>query len=296
MLNQGYRYRHVIGPEGKNIPLLAYLAQNFNHSNETEWAQRLADGELELDGSVIGANLSLRPGQVLVWNRPGWTEEETPQSYTVLWQDDHLVAVNKPSGLPTLPGAGFFQNTLLSLVVREFPAARPLHRLGRATSGVVLFGLTPEATSLLLRDWSGMEKQYLALGSGIADQDLLDIRTPIGEMHHPRLGKVFAANTAGKPSRSVARVVERRLDSTLFQVDLLTGRPHQIRIHLASVGHPLVGDPLYTHGGVPKAESPGLPGDGGYWLHARRVVFRHPISHQQVAIEAPVPAPLMAGR
>jgi 23S rRNA pseudouridine1911/1915/1917 synthase len=91
-------------------------------------------------------------------------------------------------------------------------------------------------------------------------------------------------------------VVERRLDSTLFQVDLLTGRPHQIRIHLASVGHPLVGDPLYTHGGVPKVESPGLPGDGGYWLHARRVVFRHPISHQQVAIEASVPAPLMAGR
>lgn len=295
MQNQGYRYRHVVGPEGKGIPLAAYLAHAFNHSTETEWVDRLAGGELELDGTVAISNSRLRPGQVVIWNRPGWLEEETPTSFEVLWHDGHLVAVHKPSGLPTLPGAGFYQNTLLTLVQAQFPDARPLHRLGRATSGVVLFGLTPEATSRLLGDWGGVTKQYLALGTGIAHSDRLDIRTPIGEVDHPRLGKVFAASPTGKPSRSVATVVERREDSTLFRVDLHTGRPHQIRIHLASAGHPLAGDPLYTHGGVPKIDNPGLPGDGGYWLHAERMEFTHPLSGLKVIVLAKCPLMLQSG-
>ena len=293
MQNHGYRYRHVVGPEGKGHSLVAYLALTFNHSTESEWMERLVGGELELDGVVTLSNSHLRPGQVLVWNRPGWQEEETPGSFEVLWTDEHLVAVHKPGGLPTLPGAGFYRNTLLSLVREEFPEARPLHRLGRATSGVVLFGLSLEATSRLLRGWGGVTKQYLALSEGVATEDHLDLRTPIGEVDHPRLGMVFAASPTGKPSRSVATVVERRQDTTVFRVNLHTGRPHQIRIHLASAGYPLAGDPLYTHGGVPKPENPGLPGDGGYWLHAHKLTFHHPVTHQSVTIQAKCPPTLM---
>jgi 23S rRNA pseudouridine1911/1915/1917 synthase len=141
-----------------------------------------------------------------------------------------------------------------------------------------------------------LAKQYLALGTGIATTGTLDIQTPIGEVDHPRLGKVFGASPTGKPSRSVATVVERRTETTLFRVDLHTGRPHQIRIHLASAGHPLLGDPLYTHGGVPKTDNPGLPGDGGYWLHAERLVFTHPITKQTVSVVAEGPKVLRAGR
>ena len=87
-------------------------------------------------------------------------------------------------------------------------------------------------------------------------------------MPHERLGSVHAAVDRGKASRSVARVLERREKTTLVEVQILTGRPHQVRIHLAWAGHPLWGDPLYVPGGVPRADSPGLPGDGGYLLHA----------------------------
>ncbi|MEQ1825974.1 MAG: RluA family pseudouridine synthase, partial [Pirellula sp.] len=186
-------------------------------------------------------------------------------------------------------GAGFFLNTLLSMVRTQIPGARPLHRLGRATSGLVLFGLDACTTASLSRTWTLVQKQYQALAVGVASLDTYDIRCVIGQCDHPRLGKVYAACETGKSARSVARVLQRRANSTVFEVDLHTGRPHQIRIHLASIGHPLVGDPLYASGGQPIGDHPGLPGDSGYWLHAKRLAFEHPVTHECLDLAAPIP-------
>jgi 23S rRNA pseudouridine1911/1915/1917 synthase len=105
---------------------------------------------------------------------------------------------------------------------------------------------------------------------------------------------VWAASAGGKASKSLAKVVSRRAkdggSSTTFEVSLYSGRPHQIRIHLASVGHPLVGDPLYGVGGKPLKDLPGLPGDGGYFLHAQFLRFEHPITGELVEIEAVLPS------
>ena len=191
--------------------------------------------------------------------------------------------------LPTIPGAGFYLNTLLSLVRADFPQANPVHRLGRATSGLVLFALNSQIASTLNQGWAQVHKQYQALGSGVASQEAYDIRTPIGPQAHPRLGQVHAASPTGKPSRSIARTLQRRANTTVFEVDLLTGRPHQIRIHLACIGHPLEGDPLYADGGQPKIDQPGLPGDAGYWLHAKRLQFEHPSSGERLVLIAPLP-------
>jgi 23S rRNA pseudouridine1911/1915/1917 synthase len=288
-LNQGYSYREVVGLSASGHSTLSYLATHFDHSTESQWQQRLDAGELTLEGNVAGGAESLSPGKILVWNRPGWLEPDTPRDYTVLYRDQDLLAVDKPSGLPTIPGAGFFQNTLLSLVQLDYPEARPLHRLGRATSGLVLFALNGQSAAALSRNWPQVQKQYQALGSLVASQDTYDIQSPIGEHEHPALGKVHAANPSGKASRSVARVLERRSNSTVFEVDLHTGRPHQIRIHLAFIGHPLVGDPLYATGGLPRIDQPGLPGDSGYWLHAKRLRFEHPVTRESIVVNSPTP-------
>lgn len=288
-LNQGYSYRHVLGPEATGHTTLSYLARHFSHSNAAEWQARIAAGEVLLNDTIANGRESLRAGTVLVWNRPGWVEEETPQEYGVIFRDEHLLVVDKPSGLPTIPGGGFYINTLLSRVHAEFPEARPLHRLGRATSGVVLFALDSETAATLSQRWPDVHKQYQALGSGVASQELYDIQAPIGPQVHPRLGQVHAASETGKPARSIARVLQRRAKTTVFEVDLLTGRPHQIRIHLACIGHPLEGDPLYATGGQARLDQPGLPGDAGYWLHAKRVVFAHPVSGERLDLTAPLP-------
>ena len=288
-LNQGYSYRHVLGSNAIGQTATSYLAKFFSHSNEVEWRTRIEAGEIQVDGKILSSDEMIHPGSSLVWNRPGWIEDETPQSFELVYLDSDLLAVNKPSGLPTLPGGGFYLNTLLHLVRAKYPEARPLHRLGRATSGLVLFALNHSAASKITLDWSKVEKTYQGLGSGVAAESSYDIGHPIGKEMHPRLGDVFAASSVGKPARSVARTIERRMDSTLFEIDLHTGRPHQIRIHLAVIGHPLVGDPLYEIGGKPKQEDPGLPGDSGYHLHAKRIALEHPTRRTRVELYAALP-------
>jgi 23S rRNA pseudouridine1911/1915/1917 synthase len=101
---------------------------------------------------------------------------------------------------------------------------------------------------------------------------------------------VWGANPGGKPSKSLAKVISRGTSTTTFEVSLHSGRPHQIRIHLASIGHPLVGDPLYGMGGQPLENLPGLPGDGRYFLHAQFLKFHHPITEEEINLEATLPA------
>lgn len=287
--NQGYSYRHCISPKWAGRSLLDYLSIEFDHSSREEWNCRVAGGEIVVNERIVSFEQHLQAGDLVVWNRPPWDEEDVPRDFTVIYEDQWLLAVDKPSGLPTLPGAGFLQNTLLSIVQEQFPEAYSLHRLGRATSGLVLFARDRQTASVIQSHWSQIHKQYQALASGITALDHYDIYVPIGPVPHPRLGSVHAASISGKPARSVARVLERRVDSTLCEVDLITGRPHQIRIHLASIGHPLVGDPLYAPGGIPRDDNPGLPGDAGYSLHAKRLEFTHPVTKQHIILHSPLP-------
>jgi 23S rRNA pseudouridine1911/1915/1917 synthase len=184
------------------------------------------------------------------------------------------------------------ENTLLRLVQRQTPTANPVHRLGRGTSGIVLFAKSPEAAARLSADWNTprIEKIYRALAQHVAQHDEYEILTPIGLVPHPLIGSVWAASPSGKPSKSVARVISRTSDTTTFEVSLHSGRPHQIRIHLASIGHPLVGDPLYGFNGQPLENLPGLPGDGGYFLHAQFLRFQHPFTGERIELEAALPS------
>ncbi|PKU76855.1 RNA pseudouridine synthase 5-like [Dendrobium catenatum] len=156
-----------------------------------------------------------------------------------------------------------------------------------------------------------ISKFYRALVRGILEYDEILIEQPIGMVQYPGVAKgLYVASSSGKPAMSKVQVLERdtQQNRTVVQVEIHSGRPHQIRIHLAFIGHPLVGDPLYQGGGQPnlletetiedsfaedggyqKPERP-LPGDCGYYLHARRLVLCHPSMEKMIEIIAPLPS------
>ena len=248
------------------------------HTPASVWRERIEAGLVLVDGQRASAEAWLTRGQRVDWVRPPWEEPEVPLAYGVLYEDEDMVAVAKPSGLPTNPGGGFLEHTLLHLVRRRYPGASPIHRLGRGTSGLVLFSRTPAANAALcgmLREHR-MTKRYRALVEGHPEEDAFTVDTPIGPVPHALLGTVHAASAEGKAARSHARVIERREADSLVEVRIETGRPHQIRIHMAAAGHPLVGDPLYGAGGGMKEGVNALPGDIGYFLHALHLSLLHP--------------------
>jgi 23S rRNA pseudouridine1911/1915/1917 synthase len=295
-LNRGFHYQERLGESAKGRTLLSYLSERYRHSSPVEWQRRIEDGLVLVEGAPVRADRALTEGESLVWNRPPWREPQAPTSFAVLYDDEDVLGVAKPAGLPTLPGGSFLENTLLARVRRRYKGASPLHRLGRGTSGIVLFALSPDARRALTRSWENdVERSYRALVTGRFPLGETILEHSIGLVPHRLLGSVHAVNATGKRARSRVRLLEHREDSSLVEIEIETGRPHQIRIHLAAAGHPLVGDPLYPPGGVPAPDVDALPGTTGYHLHAHRVSFPHPRTSREVVILCGPPPLYRAG-
>lgn len=288
--NRGFAYVSRVGGKAVGKELLDHLCEAFTHSSRSTWQARIDAGEVTLGGRRAEAGEFLRCEDRLVWHRPPWVEPSVPLDFAVLHRDRDLIAVAKPSGLPTLPGGGFLESTLLAVVRERFPEASPLHRLGRGTSGIVLLARNRTAGRKVLSDWEqGVKKVYRALAGGTVGPDSFEVDAPIGKAPHHLLGYVHAAASDGKPSRSLVRVLERRKEATLVEVEIITGRPHQIRIHMATAGHPLLHDPLYPPGGVPDTYTNALPGDPGYLLHAMHLSLRQPSTGRVLNIDCMPP-------
>ncbi len=288
-LNAGHAYRDRVGEPAASIA--DFYAGRYPHSDQNLWIQRLAAGEIWCNGVQLRADAPLQAGVL--------TE------HAIVFDDGDLLVLNKPSGLPVLPAGGFLEHTLLAQLQGWVASGqicalaghpRPVHRLGRFTSGLLVCARRSETRAWLsaqLRDSTSgavdvgsgrsCRKLYRALCQPLPSEWLVGetraVTASIGRRAHPLLGEIWCvaepADPAALASRSDITLLERCGEACWVEVAIATGRPHQIRIHTAFIGAPLLGDPLYRVGGL--AESGSLPGAGGYRLHAYRLQLHPPV-------------------
>ena len=279
-VNHGYSHRAELPPGADGRALLDFLVETWRHGDAAAWRARLERGEVRLGEAVATGDERLRAGQLLCWQRPPWEEPPAPLGFALLHRDDHVLAVGKPAGLPSMPSGGrYLEHTLLHQVRRRFPDATLVHRLDRGTSGALLLARTPAARRAFseLFQSGRIERLYRGRIVGSPSDETFTIDAPIGEVAHPAIGRAFAVTATGRRSRTEVKVVERDGATSLVEIRIESGRPHQIRIHLAWAGFPLVGEPFFLAGGAPRIDGGARPGDVGYALHAISLRCDHPL-------------------
>jgi 23S rRNA pseudouridine1911/1915/1917 synthase len=292
-------------PGGQRLDqALALVLPQYSRSRLAAW---IKDGSVALDGRPARPRDAVFGGEQVVVRAHARTDESVAAErmpLVVRHRDAHLFVIDKPAGLVVHPGAGnrahTLQNGLLALdpKLAQVPRAGIVHRIDKDTSGLLVVARTlPAHTALVaaLREHE-VQREYLALcvgcltGGGTVDK-------PIGRHRTDRLRMAVRAD--GRAAITHYRIEERFARHTLLRVILETGRTHQIRVHLAHVGHPLVGDPLYGGrrqlvAGLAAEERTALAAFPRQALHAARLQFEHPVTGKLVTVESPLPADLAA--
>ena len=279
---------------GKRLDqLLRERLPQYSRSRLQDWIEQdrvLVDGTSEKRSYLLkGAErIEVHPGELAPLRA---TAEDLPLE--VLYEDADVIAINKPAGMVVHSGAGQHSGTLVNAVLHRFGKLssvggelRPgiVHRLDRFTSGVILIARSDAAHRNLAEQFAArkVKKIYVALVHGRVKSDTGKIDTPIARDPVRRI-RMTARLSHGRQAITSYRVIGRFKESTLLEVAIGTGRTHQIRVHLASIGHPVVGDKLY---GAPASAL------GRYFLHARQITFTSPGTGEQITVSAPLPGEL----
>lgn len=286
-----------------------FLVRQGFPSSRASIQRWIEEGRVRLNGETTKPSYKLRPGDVVEVQAPA----EAPASdnqlepwdfpITILYEDDHLLAVSKPAGVVTHPGAGNRNRTLVHAIIVQRPqlsavghVMRPgvVHRLDRETSGVLLLAKTEAAylaTTRMFKD-RRIEKHYRALTFGLWVQREGRIDTPLGRDPRDRK-KISTRARKSRTAVTLYRVLQQGGCGAFLDVQILTGRTHQIRVHLSSENHPIVGDARYGGANWSRIPNPQLrallKSSEFFGLHAFSLSFSHPVTAEPVHVECPLP-------
>jgi 23S rRNA pseudouridine1911/1915/1917 synthase len=301
----------VTSSDAKGERLDAWLARQLPTLSRSRLQALIDEGHVLLDGRRTRPSARLRSGQaVRVHVPPPVPAEPQPEDIpiSVVHEDTRLLVVNKPAGLVVHPGAGRSRGTLVNALLRHVRdlsgvggVVRPgiVHRLDRGTSGLLVVAKDDETHRSLVQQFAGrtVEKEYLALVLGNPARDSGEVDSPIGRDPVHRK-KMSVRAPRGREARTSWRVEERFDGAALLRVRIHTGRTHQIRVHLASIGHPVAGDAVYggrrspsSRRGAAREAFASLDRPA---LHAARLAFTHPKTGERLTFEAPLPADLLS--
>jgi len=298
----------VVPPECSGWRLDHFLKRRIGRMSRTRIQSIIGEQISFPDGRPARPSSPVRAGETILLRRPAPVEPEVPRHFDILFEDESVLVIDKPAGLPMHTTAKFWRNTLVALLRERYPDEQMeiAHRIDRETSGVLLIARNRQVASFLTRAFArrAVEKTYLALVKGHPPDEgkidmplrLLDTKSRI------MMGPV--QDGSGLTAVTQFRVVRRLPGHAVCEARPLTGRQHQIRVHFACIGHPIVGDKLYGAGEalfMRSCDEPLTPellacfdGLPRHALHAHRLTFPHPVGKHAVTIESPLPADLAA--
>ena len=291
-----------VGPEQAGMRLDQVLSDSFGEYSRSRLQHWIREGRVQLDGRSCRAKDKVRGGE-LIRVQPLLEQEvdARPEAIAldILYEDTELLVVNKPAGLVVHPAVGNPRGTLLNALLHHLPALSQLprggivHRLDKDTSGLLVVAKTLQAQTALVKQLQArsVKREYRAIVQGLITTGGT-VDRPVGR--HPIQRVRMAVVESGKPAITHYRVLQRFRGHTYLQVNLETGRTHQIRVHMAYLHHPLLGDPVY--GGRPKFPlgasielRQAIQGFQRQALHAARLELLHPLRDEVLAWEAPLP-------
>ncbi|MFL6210966.1 MAG: RluA family pseudouridine synthase [Pyrinomonadaceae bacterium] len=298
----------TVAPEDAGTRLDAYLAVRVSTVSRTRLKQSIEDADVLVDGRAAKPAYKLRGGETIELDTPApptsdFQPEDIPLD--IVYEDDALIVVNKPAGLVVHPAAGVPSGTLANALAFHFKklsgragATRPgiVHRLDRDTSGLLVVAKTEAAHEHLADQFRARTvfKSYVALVHGQVREERGRIEQPLAR--DPRNRTRMGVVRGGRPALSLYRVRRRFTRFTLLDVEIKTGRAHQIRVHLAWLKHPVVGDKVYGGGRdqtIPDTKlRAAIATLGRQFLHAERLGFDHPRTGTRMQFTAPLPAEL----
>jgi 23S rRNA pseudouridine1911/1915/1917 synthase len=290
---------YLVPPQIRKARADKVLAGAFPEHSRAALQRAFTAGLVRRHGRVIAKNDEVKAGEILEFALPETVPTELKPvaiPLSVLYEDEHLLAVNKAAGMVVHPGVGTGEDTLVHALLAHCAGGlsgvggveRPgiVHRLDKGTSGVLLVAKNDAAHRGLSEQFAGrqLRKEYLALVTGVPRLKSGMIERAISR--HPVHRERMTVGEGGRPARTDWEIVEAFGDrAALVRCRIHSGRTHQIRVHLKSLGHPLIGDTTYGW-----KTDPRLPDPGRVMLHAERIAFLHPVTARPLDLRAPLPA------
>ena len=287
----------------------AYLASHVDGWSRSRLRQLVADEDVLVNGRPAKPSYKVRENdeidvELTELAAAAFEPEDIPLD--IVFEDEYLAVINKPAGMVVHPGAGVQSGTLANAIAHHFsliPHASPLaprlgivHRLDKDTSGLIVVAKTDEVHEALSQQFHDrkVEKHYVALVHGHVEQPSGKIEAPIARNKHNRLR--MKVGTSGRTALSLWRVRQRFDKFTLLDVEIKTGRTHQIRVHAAYINHPIVGDEIYNEGRdntvADVSVRNAIRSLGRFFLHAERLSFTHPKTGERLSYSKEIPEDL----
>ena len=287
--------------DGNKETLLQFLVRRFRYHDDRVWQDHISHQRLWINDKLGHANQILKNGQKVTYLRPDYLEPDVDRRFEIVYEDDAFIAVNKSGNLPTSPSGKYFKNTLAQILAKEmnWNKVYTLHRLDRETSGLLLFAKTQEVAQLMAEKIRKreIEKEYIAIVHARTPlEDSFFVSVPIGRSKHSAIRIKQAVIPNGKMSQTSFEKVAQDANYAQLKVKPLTGRTHQIRVHCAYLGLPILGDKLYSlqeqdfikwiNDGDDYLTQQTLP-SCRQMLHASQLTLQHPITQQKLVLYAP---------